>query len=160
MSKQSIREKSRAARARRLRTQRFLLVALGLFILAVIGYFAFQGLNRPEPAAVSTDLVIEDMVVGEGPAAKAGDMITVHYTGYLTDGTQFDSSLGGDPYTLTLGVGSVIQGWDEGLIGMQVGGKRKLTIPPDMAYGESGAGGGIIPPNATLIFDVELLEIR
>ena len=160
MSKQSIREKSRAARAARLRTQRILLVALGLFILAVIGYFAFQGLNRPESAAVSTDLVIEDQVVGEGPAAKAGDTITVHYTGYLTDGTQFASSQGGDPYTLTLGVGGVIQGWDEGLIGMQVGGKRKLTIPPDMAYGESGAGGGIIPPNATLIFEVELLEIR
>lgn len=161
MSKQSIREKSRSARAARLRTQRILLIALGLFVLSVIGYFAFQGLDRPESTATSTDLVIEDLVVGEGPAAKAGDTITVHYTGYLTDGTQFDSSLdGGQPYTLVLGVGSVIQGWDEGLVGMQVGGKRKLTIPPAMAYGETGAGGGIIPPNATLIFEVELLEIR
>ncbi len=102
---------------------------------------------------------IEDTQPGTGAAAKAGDQITVNYTGKLTDGTVFDSSVGKTPFTFMLGNGEVIPGWDQGLLGMQVGGKRTLTIPPSLAYGEQGAGASI-PPNATLIFDVELLSIK
>ena len=106
-----------------------------------------------------TGLVIEDISVGEGAAAAAGQQVTVHYTGWLTDGTKFDSSKDrGDPFDFPLGRQHVIAGWDEGVQGMQVGGVRKLTIPPDLGYGARGAG-GVIPPNATLVFEVELLAI-
>lgn len=106
-----------------------------------------------------TELVIEDITVGTGAEAKSGDTITVHYTGWLTDGTKFDSSVdAGQPFQFPLGQGYVIQGWDEGIVGMKVGGVRKLTIPPEMGYGAQGAG-GVIPPNATLIFQVELISI-
>jgi FKBP-type peptidyl-prolyl cis-trans isomerase FkpA len=105
-------------------------------------------------------LQYQDLVVGSGVEAKAGDLVSVHYTGWLDDGAKFDSSLDrGQPFEFTLGLGKVIQGWDEGVAGMKVGGKRKLIIPPDLAYGASGAG-AVIPPNATLTFDVELLEIK
>lgn len=103
-------------------------------------------------------LVKEDVVVGTGPEAKSGDKVKVHYTGTLMNGTQFDSSVGKDPFEFTLGQGNVIKGWDEGVPGMKVGGKRKLTIPWQMAYGEAGSGDKI-PPKAALKFDVELLEI-
>jgi FKBP-type peptidyl-prolyl cis-trans isomerase FkpA len=106
-----------------------------------------------------TELKIEDLVVGTGPAAKVGDTVTVNYTGWLTDGTQFDSSVGRQPFSFTIGQNRVIQGWEQGVPGMKVGGKRKLTIPPDLGYGAQGAGGGLIPPNATLVFEVELLKI-
>jgi FKBP-type peptidyl-prolyl cis-trans isomerase len=108
-----------------------------------------------------TELKVEDIVEGTGPEAKPGDNVTVHYTGWLTDGTKFDSSLdAGTPFTFGLGQGQVIRGWDEGVAGMKVGGKRRLTIPASMGYGDQGAGGGAIPPGATLVFDVELLSIN
>lgn len=107
-----------------------------------------------------TELKIEDLVVGTGAEAVAGKTISVHYTGTLTNGTKFDSSKDrGTPFEFTLGAGQVIQGWDKGFAGMKVGGKRKLTIPSSMGYGAQGAG-GVIPPNATLIFEVELLGVK
>jgi FKBP-type peptidyl-prolyl cis-trans isomerase FkpA len=105
-------------------------------------------------------LQYEDLVEGTGQAANAGDSVRVHYTGFLTDGTKFDSSLDRrSPFVFPLGAGRVIKGWDEGVEGMKVGGKRKLRIPPDLGYGSRGAG-GVIPPNAELIFEVELLGIQ
>ena len=104
-------------------------------------------------------LEIEDITVGNGDTAAAGHHVTVHYTGWLTDGRKFDSSKDrGDPFDFPLGGRRVIAGWDEGVQGMRVGGVRKLTIPPELGYGARGAG-GVIPPNATLVFEVELLEI-
>ena len=106
-------------------------------------------------------LIIENLVVGEGTEAQDFNKVVVNYTGTLEDGSVFDSSLNPDrePFTFTLGVGSVIKGWDLGVKGMKVGGKRKLTIPSDLGYGDKGAG-NIIPPGATLIFEVELLEVE
>lgn len=103
---------------------------------------------------------IKDLRVGTGPAAKSGDHVSVHYTGRLANGTKFDSSRDrGQPFSFPLGQGRVIRGWDYGVAGMQVGGQRELTIPPEEGYGSRGAGSAI-PPNATLIFDVELLGIN
>ena len=100
-------------------------------------------------------------MIGTGAEAKSGDTVSVHYVGWLQDGTQFDSSRDrGTPYEVTIGVSSVIKGWHEGLVGMKVGGKRLLIIPPDLAYGSTGAGGGVIPPDAMLTFEIELLEIK
>lgn len=105
------------------------------------------------------NLVIEDIEVGTGKVAEKGKNITVHYTGYLTDGTKFDSSLDRmEPFSVILGVGQVIKGWDEGLVGMREGGKRKLTIPPEMAYGAQEIA-GIIPAYSALVFEVELLKV-
>jgi FKBP-type peptidyl-prolyl cis-trans isomerase len=107
----------------------------------------------------ASGLVYEELVVGEGAEASDGHHVTVHYTGWLTDGKKFDSSKDrNDPFVFGLGQGQVIKGWDEGVAGMKVGGKRKLTIPPQLGYGTRGAG-GVIPPNATLVFEVELLAI-
>jgi FKBP-type peptidyl-prolyl cis-trans isomerase FkpA len=104
-------------------------------------------------------LIIEDVNVGEGAVAAVGQKVTVHYTGWLTNGTKFDSSKDrNDPFAFPLGGGRVIKGWDEGVQGMKVGGKRKLTIPPALGYGTRGAG-SVIPPNATLVFEVELLGV-
>jgi FKBP-type peptidyl-prolyl cis-trans isomerase FkpA len=107
----------------------------------------------------ASGLVIEELVEGTGDVATAGQTVSVHYTGWLTDGKKFDSSKDrNDPFDFPLGGRRVIAGWDEGVQGMKVGGTRKLTIPPDLGYGARGAG-GVIPPNATLVFEVELLEI-
>jgi FKBP-type peptidyl-prolyl cis-trans isomerase len=123
-----------------------------LFICIVL---LVGNLYSQEPA----DLVIEDKVIGTGTEAVAGKKVTVHYSGFLTNGTMFDSSIPRKtPFTFILGAGEVIQGWDRGVSGMKVGGKRKLTIPSKYGYGARGAG-NVIPPNATLIFDVELLKV-
>lgn len=104
-------------------------------------------------------LIYEDLTSGEGTEATVGRMVSVHYTGWLTDGSKFDSSKDrNDPFAFPLGAGHVIKGWDEGVQGMKEGGVRKLTIPPQLGYGARGAG-GVIPPNATLVFEVELLKV-
>lgn len=107
-----------------------------------------------------TELKVEDLKAGNGKEATNGKSVTVHYTGWLTNGTKFDSSLDrGEPFRFQLGAGMVIAGWDKGVAGMKIGGKRKLTIPPAMGYGDRGAG-NVIPPNSTLVFEVELLEVN
>ena len=111
------------------------------------------------PTTSPTGLIVEEVVVGNGTTAESGQRVSVHYTGWLTDGTKFDSSKDrDDPFEFPLGAGHVIKGWDEGVQGMKVGGTRKLTIPPALGYGARGAG-GVIPPNATLVFEVELLGV-
>lgn len=112
-------------------------------------------------------LQITDTVVGTGASAVSGNTLTVNYTGWLYDqsaaqnhGKQFDSSIGRAPFSFKLGAGQVISGWDQGMVGMKVGGKRTLIIPSALAYGSSGAGGGLIPPNAALVFEVELISIQ
>ena len=108
-------------------------------------------------------LQILDLEVGTGQEVMVGDNLTVHYTGWLCEdgmrGTEFDSSVNGMPFSFQVGIGQVIMGWDMGVPGMRVGGKRELVIPPELAYGQQGAGGGIIPPNATLNFEVEVLSV-
>ena len=117
--------------------------------------------NNGSVKKMENGLLIEDLIVGDGGEAKDYNKVVVNYTGKLEDGSVFDSSLnpGRSPFTFTLGAGSVIKGWDQGLKNMKVGGKRKLTIPPDLAYGANGAGNAV-PPNTTLIFEVELLEVE
>ena len=108
----------------------------------------------------ASGLKYTDQVEGTGTEAKAGTMVEVHYTGWLTNGTKFDSSVDrGQPFMFNLGAGEVIKGWDEGVAGMKIGGKRTLVIPPDLGYGARGAPGAI-PPNATLKFEVELLDVK
>ena len=117
-------------------------------------------MNVEKSEVTASGLRITDLDVGSGAEASAGQMVVVHYRGTLEDGTQFDASYDrGTPFSFPLGAGRVIKGWDEGVQGMKVGGKRKLVIPADLGYGARGAG-GVIPPNATLIFEVELLEVK
>lgn len=129
-----------------------------------------QSESKPETTSEANNMAglqMTDVKVGDGAEAKAGQIVSVHYTGWLYDesaadkhGAKFDSSVDrGEPFQFPLGAGRVIQGWDQGVAGMKVGGKRTLVIPPEMGYGARGAG-GVIPPNATLVFDVELLGVQ
>ncbi len=116
--------------------------------------------TTPSPTVTVNQLQMADIKIGTGSAVKSGDTVKINYAGTLTNGQKFDSSYDrGQPFETQIGVGKVIKGWDLGVIGMKVGGKRRLIIPPDLGYGEKGVG-GVIPPNATLVFDLELLEIK
>jgi FKBP-type peptidyl-prolyl cis-trans isomerase len=143
------------------------LVMAGALLFAAAGLTSCNkksdaGAAAPGAAAPQAgSLLVEDVKIGEGTVATKGKTVSVHYTGVLTNGTKFDSSLDrGQPIVFPLGTGMVIKGWDQGVEGMKVGGKRKLTIPPDLAYGAKGTPGGPIPPNATLVFDVELVDVK
>lgn len=176
-SPKTTREKRREARAAR---RRNLITFISMAVLIVVGVLAAfvyfsqpqtgdqnsvssEAVTGPDPnfEVMKTDLGLEyqELVVGGGETADSGDTVAVHYTGWLTDGTKFDSSLDREsPFTFTIDRGSVIRGWHEGIKGMKVGGKRRLIIPSDLAYGDDGYA-GVIPPKATLIFDVEVVEI-
>jgi FKBP-type peptidyl-prolyl cis-trans isomerase len=148
-----------------IRTPHVLLAAIALAAAPVAAETPATDAGKPAAAEEKTvttasGLRYVELKVGEGAEAKAGDRVQVHYTGWLEDGTKFDSSVDrGTPFAFPLGAGRVIKGWDEGVAGMKVGGKRKLVIPADLGYGARGAG-GVIPPGATLLFEVELLEVN
>lgn len=138
-------------------------------LLLVIVAVLAAGCTSQSPTGPTANVPFSrtDLQVGTGAEATAGRLVTVHYSGWLyqagapdNKGRLFDSSVGGQPFTFLLGTGQVIRGWDQGVPGMRVGGVRRLVLPPDLAYGSAGAGGGVIPPNATLIFDVELLGVQ
>lgn len=147
-------------------------LVIGIILLGIGSFFIFHvsdsviPASQPEPTKKMDtktqdvkNLKIEDIKIGTGPEVKSGDTISINYTGTLTDGTKFDSSYDRkEPFETQIGVGQVIKGWDEGVIGMKVGGKRKLTIPPDLGYGSQAVGP--IPANSTLIFEVELMGIK
>jgi len=128
-------------------------------VVALVSTAACGGGSSPSSSSPDAgQLLIEDLVVGTGPAVVVGDTVSVNYVGTFTDGRQFDASADhGGPYTFRVGAGQVIAGWDQGVPGMQVGGRRRLTIPPSLAYGSQGRG--VIPPNATLVFEIELVSI-
>jgi len=156
MSKKSaLARKREAQEAKRRRESRLKAAGIGAVVFvvlaALIGTILYFTVFKESPPK---SLVIKDLVVGTGDEAALGDNITVNYTGWLWHGKEFESS----SYQFTLGSGAVIKGWDQGIVGMKVGGTRKLTIPPDLAYG--AAGKGDIPPNATLVFEVELLAVE
>jgi len=156
---------------------RYAVIVVSILVVGLLIYIGVSSINKGSEPEVSEqaesmskktgsgvndvmELVKEDIKVGEGDEAVAGKSVTVHYTGTLENGTKFDSSKDrGEPFKFSLGTGEVIKGWDNGVAGMKVGGVRKLTIPPELGYGERGAG-AVIPPNAVLIFEVELLGVE
>jgi len=162
-------------RATRVRNQRIAILVIALLVLGGAAFLVYMTSKSKSPevnpsaaglpdtsnlTTTASGLQYKDITVGAGTEAKQGDTVTVHYTGWLTDGTKFDSSVDrGQPFSFPLGAGRVIAGWDEGVAGMKEGGKRILVIPSNLGYGPSGAS-GVIPPNATLIFEVELLDIQ
>lgn len=133
------------------------LLVVGIFFILGVPFNTKSITSQTQQPGTPVTLATQDTVVGTGPAAKAGDQVTVNYTGKLGDGTVFDSSVGKTPFTFMLGAGQVIPGWDQGLVGMKAGGKRLLVIPPQLAYGSQAYGP--IPANSTLTFEVELLKI-
>jgi FKBP-type peptidyl-prolyl cis-trans isomerase FkpA len=131
-----------------------------LMMLGVLSPTLLQGATMSDTTTTASGLKYEDLKQGDGDVATAGKTVSVHYTGWLANGTKFDSSKDrGQPFEFPMGGGRVIKGWDEGVQGMKVGGVRKLTIPPALGYGSRGAG-GVIPPDATLVFEVELLKVK
>jgi FKBP-type peptidyl-prolyl cis-trans isomerase len=167
-SKKTQRRSERAeSRAKKRRNQQIAIVTVAVAVIAVILIFAFGRNNGTEdPGTAGTGEVIttasglqyEILTAGSGPVAQPGQTVSVHYTGTLADGTEFDSSAGGDPIEFQLGTGGVIAGWEEGIAGMQVGEQRILIIPPELGYGAQDYGP--IPGNSTLTFQVELMEIK
>ncbi len=138
-----------------------ILAGVVILVIVAVGFSIFRSTKINQIKTLESGLQIQDEVVGTGAAAVAGEMVTVNYTGTLADGKKFDSSYDhGEPFSFILGAGQVIRGWDEGVGGMKVGGKRKLTIPPELGYGNQNVGNGLIPPNSTLIFEVELLNAK
>jgi FKBP-type peptidyl-prolyl cis-trans isomerase FkpA len=136
-----------------------------LVVLSVMMFAESQSGGPPpvsgKPVTTADGLKYWDTKVGTGTTATTGHKVKVHYTGWLTNGKKFDSSVDRkEPFEFQLGAGQVIKGWDEGVAGMKVGGKRRLEIPPALGYGSRGVGGGLIPPNSTLLFDVELLDVK
>jgi FKBP-type peptidyl-prolyl cis-trans isomerase len=178
MTKAALREQRRAQRIAKRNRQRAIIGIIIFLVVAFIGYFVYKDYSAKNQAATSTGtldatppapsasavttasgLIYEDLQVGDGATAKTGDAVSVNYTGWLEDGTKFDSSLDrGQTFDFTVGAGGVIPGWDEGVVGMNVNGIRLLVIPPELAYGASGSGS--IPPNATLTFEVQLVAIK
>jgi FKBP-type peptidyl-prolyl cis-trans isomerase FkpA len=157
MSKKSALARKREAQEVKRRKRRRLIAAgvgAALVVLAAVAVIVYFAVHKESPR-----LVIEDLVVGTGAEAQTGDTVSVNYTLWLEDGTEIESNVGGDPFEFTLGAGKVIKGWDQGIVGMKVGGRRRLTIPPKLAYGKAGSG-DTIPPNATLTFEVELLAVK
>ncbi|HAA95155.1 MAG TPA: peptidylprolyl isomerase [Dehalococcoidia bacterium] len=147
--------------------QRFSVIVMVLFSVAILGIacgpeeeVTGKEVTMPEQITTSSGLQYTDIAIGDGDTVASGMTVVVHYTGWLLDGSKFDSSVDrGTPFEFPLGAGRVIRGWEEGVAGMNIGGKRELIIPPDLGYGASGAG-GVIPPNATLKFEVELLGLK
>lgn len=143
---------------------RTLLIIVAAIVLILGGYFIYQRSNKGQATTNNNSNIVQGVKIdilkqGNGPEAKNGDTISVHYTGTFENGTKFDSSLDrGEPFSFVLGVGQVIQGWDVGVLGMKIGEKRKLTIQPEMGYGAQDVGP--IPANSTLVFEVEMLEIN
>ena len=138
-----------------------ILAGVVILVIVAVGFSIFRSTKINQIKTLESGLQIQDVVVGTGAAAVAGEMVTVNYTGTLADGKKFDSSYDhGEPFSFILGAGQVIRGWDEGVAGMKAGGKRKLTIPPELGYGNQNVGNGLIPPNSTLIFEVELLNAK